>query len=306
MSQVQRTAGVAGTFSYTLSVVPFAAPVMTIYSDAARTVQAVAPAALAATANPSVFTASYPASLAVGTYYLKFSTAVTNGQPAWIDSDDELILVSASGSVVTSYASVQDVRNLPGGVTVAQRSDLLLQDDLDVASRIVDDFTGSQFYQTQGTVTVYDVRLPLVVLPRPFSAITAVSVDGRAVDAAGYTVTPSGLRLYINPYIDVDGFPRKVFANVGAQRNPYGQNVAVTATFGYATVPAPVRRATALLASRLALGSVQNMIPDSRIASITVEGYSRTFKDDDRVATTGDSEVDRLLSPYSRRSVLVG
>lgn len=99
MSTVTRTAGVDGTFSYSLSVEPDEAPELTIYSDAARTVEAVAASTLVATASPSVFTASYPASLAAGTYYLRFSTVVTTGQPAVVDSDDQLVLTAVAGSV---------------------------------------------------------------------------------------------------------------------------------------------------------------------------------------------------------------
>lgn len=306
-SSVTRTAGVAGSFAYTLSQVPYAAPVMTIYSDAARTVVAVAAATLAATANPSVFTCLYPATLAPGTYYLSFSTVLTNGQPAIVDQDDMLVLVAASGSVAPAYASIADLRNF--GLSVIQRKDDLAADDLVVASRLIDDVTGTQFYQAQQSVTVYDVRLPIVSLPLPFQDVTAVTVDGRAISATAYTVTPTGLRVYTSPYIDVDGFPTKVYSSVRAFRNPYGANVVVTGTFGYATVPDVVRRAATILAARIAVNTLPNMTPDRRVRSLTVEGYSRTFYPDsasDEASSTGDDEADRLLRRYSLSKVQVG
>jgi hypothetical protein len=99
VSEVQRIAGVDGTFPYTVNVVPFSAPTMTVYRDALRTDVAVAPAALTATANPAVFTAAYPATLAPGSYYLQFETVFTSGQPALVDADDTLLLLSAGGAV---------------------------------------------------------------------------------------------------------------------------------------------------------------------------------------------------------------
>lgn len=303
-TSVTRTAGVNGTFQYTLSVVPFGTPVLTIYSDAARTVVAVAAAALTPTANPSVFTAAYPASLPAGTYYLSFSTVITNGQPATIDQDDMLVLVSAGGSVNDVYATIQDVRDL--GITTVQRSDTLVGVDLDVASRMIDQITGKQFYQAVMTVSVFDVRLPIVFLPTPFTNVTAVTVDGRTVDPTVWKVVPGGLRMYLNAYIDEDGFPRRSYTDVRAFRNPYGATVAVTGTFGYATIPSPIARATALVAARAALANPNNQ-PDPRVSLLNVEGYERRF-DLTKVGkgTLGDVDADRLVWPFVRRTALVG
>lgn len=113
MSTVTRTAGIAGSFNYNLNQAPASAPVLTIYFDPARTIVAVTATALAATANPAVFTASYPATLAAGTYYLSFSTVFTTGQPAVIDADDTLVLVATSGSVEEpATPTVDDVARL--------------------------------------------------------------------------------------------------------------------------------------------------------------------------------------------------
>lgn len=100
-----RTSGVAGTFEVTFSQAPTGTPTITIYTDVARTLVAVATANLVATANPLVWTANYPATLAVGTYYLSISAVYTVGQPAKVNADDTLILTDptavVSGDILT-------------------------------------------------------------------------------------------------------------------------------------------------------------------------------------------------------------
>src|SRR5688500_3630086 len=104
MSTVTRDAGVNGSFPYTTDAVPFDRPYVTIFSDAGRTTVAVARVQTAATGASNVFTVSYPATLAAGTYYLTFDTVFTSGQPATIDNNDELVLRAVGGSVTGTYA----------------------------------------------------------------------------------------------------------------------------------------------------------------------------------------------------------
>jgi hypothetical protein len=99
VSSVQRVAGVTAEFTYSLNQAPYSAPVLTIYSDPLRTVVAVAATATTPTANPAVFTASYPSTLTPGTYYLSFATVFWHAQPALIDADDTLVLVAPIGDV---------------------------------------------------------------------------------------------------------------------------------------------------------------------------------------------------------------
>ncbi len=106
MAQVEKPAGSGGTYTYTLTQAPAAAPARTIFSDAARTTVAAAAEVMAATANPAAFTGTYPLALAAGRYFLRhiFTTA---GGATVTDDDDELLLVAASGSVAepSSFAT---------------------------------------------------------------------------------------------------------------------------------------------------------------------------------------------------------
>lgn len=109
MTEVTRAAGVAGTFTVTFTQAPVQAPTVTVYSDPSRTVVAVASAALAATVNPQVWTAAYPATLAAGRYYLTVSAVYTVGQPAVLDADDVLVL-TAPGVQVGATVQLADVK----------------------------------------------------------------------------------------------------------------------------------------------------------------------------------------------------
>lgn len=112
MSQVSRIAGVDGTFNYALNEAPTAPPVLTVYSDSARTVVVVAATPTTATANPTVFVCAYPGSLPAGTYYLDLASVFILGQPAFHDQDDLLTLQAPQGSVVGNVVSTAEVRAL--------------------------------------------------------------------------------------------------------------------------------------------------------------------------------------------------
>lgn len=137
MSTVTRVAGVAGTFTYTLNQIPAETPTLTVYSDAGRTVVAVAETTLDVTANPAVFTASYPADLDPGLYYLQFQTVFTTGQPALVDNDDDLTLLTATGTVGLSVTTgdVEDRWRPLTGVETTVAGTLLGDAEAMVAAR---------------------------------------------------------------------------------------------------------------------------------------------------------------------------
>lgn len=170
---------------------------------------------------------------------------------------------------------------------------------LDIATEIVDEFCRRNFQPPTGptTVTVSDVRTPIVPLPAPFTNVTQVTVDGRLIAPTGYIVETWGLRLY-NVGADPDGFNVTYQAAGGrGNRYPYGAQVAVTATFGAPEVPLRVQRACALIA----LSFADEEPIDPRLLMLTVEGYARQFKDANGVMhTTGVAQADRLLRGLQR------
>lgn len=288
------------------------------------------------------------------------------------------------------YAARADVRTY--GISTTQAADALVDDLLDTSSRAIDDFCGNSDYGLGGyfaapvttTITVGDLRQPLVVLPRPFSAISSVLVNGQPLGATmqstvqaaptptttafnvatgkGTTVMTSrpifvggvqarilsvsgdsvlltlplpsapsagtavvqwpfivedwGLRVYFPTVIDADGFPVRSATPLGFSWRgfgfggaaPYGSQVDVTATFGYATVPQPVKQACILVTAFLCQGQGQTLM-DPSLYRVSVEGYTvesqrRTPRgpgdssDIDLKVSTGVIEADRLLRRY--------
>lgn len=114
MGTVNRVAGTAGTFTYTLNVVPDAPPTVALYTDPARTVLEHT-ATVDTTADPAAFLVNYPATLPAGNHYLTVTTAVAG--VTHVDTDDVLVLVPITGGVGDSgpppwQPTVNDVENL--------------------------------------------------------------------------------------------------------------------------------------------------------------------------------------------------
>lgn len=183
-------------------------------------------------------------------------------------------------------------------------------DHTELASRAVDDYCGRSFEPpTTKTVTVNDVRTPIVPLPTPFRDVTAVTVNGAVVSASGYVVEPWGLRLY-RPALDADGFPVRtaVSGPWGGGRHPYGAQVKVTATFGWDDIPAAVSRATRLLAEHFAgqrhtvtASTDDEGNPTTLPTSAAKPTATLVGPDQKPVAdTTGLIDADRLLRPFRR------
>lgn len=203
-----------------------------------------------------------------------------------------------------SYASLSEARAY--GVGTDQADDATLQTYLDLASKVVDDYTGRSFgIAAISTVTVRDQRNARVALPTPFTAVTAVAVNGgNPLAVAAYQVEPWGLRL-VWGYRDADGWPV-----TSVRTGNTGVDVAVTATFGYATVPLPVKQATLALTDYLLARSTYRVI-----SSVDAEGNPTTLPtaaassqatlvdpDESPISadTTGLIDADRWLRSYRR------
>lgn len=215
--------------------------------------------------------------------------------------------VPAGPSGSPLYATIAQVRGF--GLS-ATKTDQQVLDAIDQASRVMDDYCDEQFYQTTETVLVNDVRLPMIRLPKlPFTGITEVKINAMVLDPSAYTVEKWGLRLYTSGNRDADGWPLRPLSSFGTPTFAarYGSQVSVSATFGHPSTPANVNRACVILSSRIAVQGGNSLIPDTRLKSLTVEGYSRTWDSStEKLDTTGDTQVDRLLRAYRHQAVQVG
>lgn len=178
---------------------------------------------------------------------------------------------------MASYATLAELRAAPYSVTLTEADDPTATAMLEVASRVVDNYTHRTFDSGISTKNFYDFHGRVLNLSVPFSAITSLKVEGTAVTE--YEVESWGILFDWNQSGDV----------------------AVTATFGFSAAPSPVKRATLLIAAAM----IRNTVEDSGeqdVQTQSAEGYSVSYQqrgtEEASSATTGVTEADRLLDPY--------
>lgn len=312
MSQATKHAGIDGTFQYTLNVVPDETPHLVIYSDQARTVVAVADQVLATTTNPARFTASYPASLVAGTYYLSFSTVITTGDPAFVDENDTLLLVSLAGNVgqqtgpCEPWTSTDDMcepcsdYSFPAG---------LLDEMIDVASDLLYVWSGSQYsgeceailrpcspcgHQTKCGCTPPQIRLG----PFPITEISEVLIDGEVLDPSHYRLDESRYLVRLRVDGRNPGWPSFQRMDLPTTEDETFQ---VTVKFGQ-SVPLAGAKAAAALACQLALScdpdTVSNCVLPKRVTNLVRQGVTVALDNFGflPVVRTAIYEVDAFLS----------
>jgi hypothetical protein len=122
----------------------------------------------------------------------------------------------------------------------------------------------------------------LVVSRPPIVTWTSLAIDAVAVDAADYVVSSSGGLLYRK-----SGFAW-----------PTGrQNIRAIYTGGYATVPEPIRLATAMLATHLKVGlRITGQFSEERIGDYWYKIAAES-------ETDLPAGVQSLIAPYVLRSV---
>lgn len=133
MTTIERTAGRENTWIYTLNVVADHVDAI-VYSDAARTVVAVASQAMVPGANPFSWVGTLPASLVVGHYYFTHlpqdaANLLLGDQP---DINDDVILRAISGNVSTTTEPVARLRRMTDEADpLSTYSDAQMQEYLD-------------------------------------------------------------------------------------------------------------------------------------------------------------------------------
>jgi len=259
VSDATRVAGIAGTLTYALTsngqpVVPASAPVTTIYSDLAMTIVAVAAATDAAGSASNAFLIAYPASLAIGTYYLKTVTTISAGN-VLTDVDDRLILVPVTGSVSSSLATLDEFKahlNLKGVTT----TDAELQGFLDAATPVIENICGPILTRTV-TAEKHDggegFRISLVVRQRPILAVSSVTEYAGDVATVLTQVTDPSAGTDFSYTVDLETGTITRRGSSGGVIPFYGgvDNILVTYTAGYATVPLNVRLAALFQAAHM-------------------------------------------------------
>lgn len=186
------------------------------------------------------------------------------------------------------------------------------------AGERIDLFTGDHFETTGGLSVVAafgaDGSAPL---PRKVQSVTSVTFVGAstALPVSSYRVRKSdtpgdidAIELVSGALDSAVGYDLLVagaepwnggFANLGRP----GHRVTVVGTFGWAAVPANVRRACQLLAA--AIANQPEADEYAAVERLSVEGYTVVFdRDADPADSTGLVEADRLLVRLRRQALV--
>lgn len=126
---------------------------------------------------------------------------------------------------------------------------------LAAVSAAVREAAGSPIVATTATVTVMGGTAPWLNLPGPVSAVTAVTIDGEAVDATTYTA-----------------FPHALYRAAGWGDFP--SLVVVTATFGLAATPDDIVQLVVDLTVMASAGGA-----DPTIESEQIDDYRVTYRE---------------------------
>lgn len=185
---------------------------------------------------------------------------------------------------------------------------------ISAAQAQVNDYTGDLFESTPLTVYGEGNRLNVVDLPYTTQSVSQVaSVPDATVLSSEAWDFENGKMPRIRIY------PTAAWSILIAGQEPYNlasrpgiARVNITGVFGSATVPAPIKEATALLAANFLASTGQGTLTSDAeskvgaptdVASITVEGYSVAYRDNGTTSasdSTGLTTVDRMIAPYRR------
>ncbi|MCU1590092.1 MAG: hypothetical protein JWP11_1348 [Frankiales bacterium] len=247
MTAVNRIAGTAGTFNVVPSAGNTGAPVLTIYSDAARSIVAVAAAACTASGTAGIYLGAYPATLAAGTYYLSFATPYAGGTVA--DVDDTLVLTTASVSVTVGFATLTDFQTHLNLRSTSNTTAAELQGFLDASVPVIEHITGP--INSRTVVEIHDGNQPMIALRRrPLLAVASVTeYTGKTSTALAAAATPAAA-IATSYLLDADS---GVLWRYGAAGVPidFGDTVIVQTSVGLTAVPPNVRLASLMQAAHM-------------------------------------------------------
>lgn len=211
-----------------------------------------------------------------------------------------------------AYCTEADVTaaGAPAGATSPQLVAAIAE-----ATERIDRFTDERFEPTALTVVTEFGSNGVAPLSRRVISVSAVRFVGATtdLDAGSYRVRLGSTVGDIDaiemigtgtPYNDLVAGAESWNGGYANLARP-GRRITVTGSFGRASVPLTIKRATAYLAAAILLEPAVGQDLSSGVRSISVEGYSVTFTDEVSDSSTGVREVDGLLSSFRRHPVMV-
>lgn len=201
----------------------------------------------------------------------------------------------------TTYADIADLLTHPN--IPATGSDTFLQACLDAAAALIDSHCNTRFVALGVAATeLYSGRCTrqFRLRHRPVLTISSISVDGAAIDSSLYALSQDGGGGWIETVdLSGDGYNPRLWR--GDSSEPYvwpqgTNNISVTYTYGYTTVPDAVSKACAMLAKQIYDTEIRN--------GVTAESYGPVSKS--YSAETGfqiSTVVAALLASYVQYEV---
>jgi len=192
-------------------------------------------------------------------------------------------------SIINGYCTLGDLKSVLRIVDTVD--DVMLEDRIEEASRVIDDFCDRRFYQdATATARIYTAPSTEYVLTDDIATATGLIVKVDTGHDATYATTLTSSQYQLEP---INGIAKgtaitRIVANVGVTfpTTKAPAPIQVTAVWGWPSVPRPVTSAAILLAGRLTKrgDSLLGVAGFGDLGAISVRNI--------------DPDVQRMLSPY--------
>lgn len=157
-------------------------------------------------------------------------------------------------AITNGYCTLAEVKAALRLAPSDTADDVLLENSIEAASRRIDGYCGTFFYQKQATIQLFTRFLYYCEIPDLASTTLTLRTDDNGDgtfetlwSASDYLLEPTDTAVTGTPYRRIVATGAKTFPLLF---NPSRPAIQLTGTFGYASVPDDVREACVLLAMR--------------------------------------------------------
>lgn len=278
-----------------------------------------------------------PLTEVIGSHFIRWFLSVTVDSPEQESLEEFIVTAEATASSNEGYTTIQALRD--EGVTEALASDARLQEKIELASMLVDRYTGRYFEPRSKVITVDGHGAPGLLLEEPIISISNVRILNADPFTSDFsTLELDDVRIYNrhlsqglldpddrdNPRLEWFYSERR-----NGHRNhfdlnnwPVGvQNIEITGVFGYTEpdsspqgrTPLLIKRATELIVIR---DLTQLVDVDTRSSDLNRGRITKLKTRDQEIAYaspsasafahqgtgffTGDPQIDNLLAMFTR------
>jgi hypothetical protein len=201
-------------------------------------------------------------------------------------------------AIVNGYLTRAELKTALAIGTADTADDTLLDEIINTASRLVDQYTGQFFYPITGGTATFTPETYYTVNTLPFTTVTTLKTDedGDGIyeitwSATDYQALPSNAPLFGEPYTKIEARP------TGTRAFPINltSSVQIVGNLGWSTHPAEVGQATTIQATT---------IYESRKTPFGIAGATETGII--RMTSRLHPEAQLLLDGYRLHNGMVG